>query len=68
MDTHNTMNQEGARRTYVVVLQADDGRRVRYYTCAASAERAQELACAAELAPAGAVVSVRVSEFEEGGR
>lgn len=66
MSAYLIADQSGTRqhyRTYVVLLQADDGRRVYYYTFAASAERAKELACAAELAPPHAVLSVRVSEL-----
>lgn len=68
MGTYLTIEQPAVRRTYVVVLKADDGRRAYCYVYAVSADRAKELACGAELAPPGAVVDVRVSEFEEGGR
>lgn len=68
MDMHQPMEQPGTCRTYVVKLAADDGRRVYCYVCAASPERAKVLACRAELAPLTAVRSVRVSDFEEGGR
>jgi len=71
MSAYCITDQSGTRqiyRTYVVVLQADDGRRVYYYTCATSAERAKALACQAELAPPDAVLSVRPSEFEGVGR
>lgn len=71
MSAYCLPDQSGTRqvyRTYVVVLQADDGRRVYYYTRAASAERAKALACQAELAPPNAVLSVWPSEFEEDGR
>jgi len=71
MGAYYITDQSGTRRvyrTYVVVLQADDGRRVYYYTCAASAERAKALACQAGLAPPSAVLSIRVSDFEEAAR
>jgi hypothetical protein len=59
---------EETYKTYVVRLQADGGRRVRYYAYAATPERAKALACAAELAPLSAVRSVQVSDFERAGR
>lgn len=60
--------QQKTYQTYAVTLQADDGRRVRYYTYAASADRAKALACTAELAPPSAVLSVQASDFEGVGR
>jgi hypothetical protein len=62
------IGQPAALRTYVVTLQADDGQGVKYYVAATSADAAKEFACAAELAPPGAVVSVQVRDFREGQR
>lgn len=62
----NTEPTTESYKTYVVTLQADSGRRVYYYTCAASAERAKALACEAELAPPCAVLSVRGYALFEG--
>lgn len=55
-------------KTYVVDSAADDGHRVYCNVYTASADRAKELACRAELAPPNAALSIRPSEFEEAGR
>ena len=71
MSTKPTIKQPNVLNTYkqyVVVLQGDDCRRAYYYIYAASADRAKELACQVAVAPPGAVLSVRLSDFEEAGR
>lgn len=71
MNTKPTIEQPNILNTYrqyIVVLQGDDCRRAYYYIYAASPDRAKELACQAAVAPPGAVLSVRLSDFEEAGR
>lgn len=71
MSTKPTIEQSSILNTYkqyVVTLQGDDGRSAHYYIYAASADRAKELACQAEVAPLSAVLNVRLGDFEEAGR
>jgi hypothetical protein len=62
------IEQPVALRLYVVTLQADDCRGVKYYVASTSPEEAKKYACAAELAPLSAVVSVRARDLREGQR
>lgn len=55
-------------KAYIVTLQADDGCRKYYYIFAPSPDQAKELACQYDVAPPGAVLNVRLSDFERAAR